>query len=96
MACGTPVVAFDVGGVSEIVINNKTGLLADSKDEKDLAENIQKLLTSNSLHNKMSVECRAYAIGNVSMDMFVNNYLELFSKSFLEHRAYPGRTTNSH
>jgi glycosyltransferase involved in cell wall biosynthesis len=95
MACGTPVVAFDVGGVSEIVINNKTGLLADSKDERDLAENIQKLLTSNSLHNKMGVECRTYAAGNVSMEKFVNNYLELFRRTLVEQRAYPERTTSS-
>jgi glycosyltransferase involved in cell wall biosynthesis len=87
LARGIPVVAFDVGGVSEIIINNKTGLLVDSKDERDLAVSIQKLLTSNDLCDKMKVACRAHVAEKFSMDMFVSNYLDVFRKS-LEEKAF--------
>jgi glycosyltransferase involved in cell wall biosynthesis len=33
MACGTPVLAFDRGSVSEIVEDGKTGIVVQSKDE---------------------------------------------------------------
>jgi glycosyltransferase involved in cell wall biosynthesis len=40
MACGTPVVAFNAGGIPEYVIPNETGLLAKLGDERDLAAKI--------------------------------------------------------
>jgi glycosyltransferase involved in cell wall biosynthesis len=40
MACGTPVVAFNAGGIPEFVIPNETGLLAKLGDERDLAAKI--------------------------------------------------------
>jgi glycosyltransferase involved in cell wall biosynthesis len=33
MACGTPVLAFDRGSVSEIIEDGKTGIVVQSKDE---------------------------------------------------------------
>lgn len=44
MILGCPVVAFDVGGVSEIVENEVTGLLAQSEDIDDLCRKISRLL----------------------------------------------------
>ncbi len=38
MATGLPVVATDVGGVSEVVLPGKTGLLAAAKDDSGLAD----------------------------------------------------------
>jgi len=81
LACGTPIVAFDVGGVSEIVIHNKTGLLSKSKNAGDLARNIGKILTDKGLHSSLSMECRNYAINSFSMEEFLNSYLELFQRS---------------
>jgi len=39
-ACGTPVVAFDSGGLTDIVCHKKTGYLAHSFDSEDLAKGI--------------------------------------------------------
>jgi glycosyltransferase involved in cell wall biosynthesis len=44
MACGVPVVAFDVGGVPELVIHKKTGYLANARDISDFAEGINYIL----------------------------------------------------
>ena len=41
MACNTPVVAYDIGGIPEIVIPNQTGLLAKHRDPADLARMIK-------------------------------------------------------
>ncbi len=52
-AVGTPVVAFDTGGVGEGISDQETGLLSPEKDSRQLAHNILTLLESNSLRNKM-------------------------------------------
>lgn len=44
MACGLPVVAFDVGGLNEIIINGYNGYLCKPESATDLAEKI--LLTA--------------------------------------------------
>jgi len=39
-ACGTPVVAFDIGGLKDIVEHERTGYLAKAFDTEDLAKGI--------------------------------------------------------
>ncbi|WP_075292059.1 glycosyltransferase family 4 protein [Pararhizobium arenae] len=46
MAAGLPVVATDVGGVSEIVDDGKTGFLVPSRSPSDVADRILRLLAS--------------------------------------------------
>lgn len=45
MACGTPVIAFAKGGVTETVVDNKTGVFFDEQTTKSLESAIQKLDT---------------------------------------------------
>jgi glycosyltransferase involved in cell wall biosynthesis len=40
-ACGLPVVAFNIGGLSDIVQHHRTGYLADPYDPRDLAKGIE-------------------------------------------------------
>ena len=53
--CKIPVVAYDVGGIKEILINNKTGRLIQKGDEKAFAKGILEALQSNA-HNKNLIE----------------------------------------
>lgn len=41
---GTPVIASDVGGVSDVVVNGQNGYLTQQKDPQDLADKIQKII----------------------------------------------------
>ena len=43
-ACGTPVVAFDTGGLLDIVSHQQTGYLAKAFDVEDLAKGINWVL----------------------------------------------------
>ncbi len=44
LACGTPVVAFDIGGVSDMVEHNKNGFLVERADTSLLANALEKLI----------------------------------------------------
>jgi glycosyltransferase involved in cell wall biosynthesis len=52
-ACGVPVAATDAGGIPEIVIHDKTGLVAPVKDSVALARNVERLLADRSLAERL-------------------------------------------
>ncbi|HRY28794.1 MAG TPA: glycosyltransferase family 4 protein [Elusimicrobiota bacterium] len=49
MSMGIPVVATDVGGNKELVLNEKTGLLVPPGDARSLADAVRRLLTDKTL-----------------------------------------------
>jgi glycosyltransferase involved in cell wall biosynthesis len=53
MAQGTPVVATDVGGVTEIITDQVTGLLHRPADDADLAEKILAILSNKALGERL-------------------------------------------
>jgi len=58
MAYLKPIVAFDSGGLTEIISENKVGLIARNRDVKDLAEKILKLITSPMLKKEFTINCK--------------------------------------
>ncbi|MDF2867565.1 MAG: hypothetical protein K0S11_1035 [Gammaproteobacteria bacterium] len=55
MACQVPVVATRVGGIPEIVLDGKTGLLADTGDVNNLVKAVIQLLQNNDLRQSLIV-----------------------------------------
>ncbi|MEO8794376.1 MAG: glycosyltransferase [Daejeonella sp.] len=53
MACGTPVIGSNVGGIKYSVSDGQTGLLTPSRDPESLAEKISYLLNDEELLNQM-------------------------------------------
>ena len=58
MACGSPVVGFNVGGIPDMV-SEKTGYLAKYKDEDDLAKGIDYIL---NLQGQLAISSREKAL----------------------------------
>lgn len=60
MACGTPVVGYEVGGIPEIIRQDETGLCAAPGDASALAGSVARLLEDRRLHAKLSTGARHY------------------------------------
>lgn len=73
MACGTPVVASDVGGLSYLVRDGETGFLVPEGNAEVFAEKISLLLHDGKLRNEMGkrgiAEAQEYSWGNISERM---------------------------
>lgn len=53
MACGTPVIASRVGGLTYTVRDGETGFLVPERDPKALAARLEQLLTDDALRRRM-------------------------------------------
>ena len=58
LACGTPIVGTNVGGIPEIVIDEVTGLLVPPDDPVELASAIQRLLEDKDLRDRCEKQGR--------------------------------------
>jgi glycosyltransferase involved in cell wall biosynthesis len=61
MACGTPVIASKVGGLTSFIQDEVNGFLVPEGDEKSLAEKIITLLTNASLKETLGLLARRKA-----------------------------------
>ena len=82
-ASGLPVVATKVGGVPEVVIDNKTGILVDRCNSDQLAVAINKLIDNPGLRNQMGLAGREFVEKNYRWENNVaameNLYLEMMN-----------------
>lgn len=73
MSCGTPVIASDVGGNSEIVVPN-SGYLYQSDNTEELSTLLKDLVNDKPLIDRLSVQAREHILRNYSIDRMVDNY----------------------
>jgi glycosyltransferase involved in cell wall biosynthesis len=78
MACGTPAVAFNVGGVAEAVREGETGWLCDAPTEIALARGIARALEDVERGDDLRESSRAYALRNYDLRIAATRYLALF------------------
>lgn len=71
MASGLPVVATNVGGVSELVIDGETGLLVPPRMPKLLAEKIRLLMNNEALRNTMGLKGQVRVKDNFTLEIMV-------------------------
>jgi len=72
MLMGKPVISTDVGGLPEVVINNKTGLLVPPKDSKAIYDAILKIFSDKGLKNKLAENGRKHALNLFTFDKMID------------------------
>src|SRR5262249_52354987 len=82
MACGTPVVGFAVGGITEMVRAGITGLVVPSGDTDGFRAAILALAENDNKRREMSANCRRIAIEEYSLELQARRYSEIY-KSLL-------------
>ena len=74
--CGVPVVAFDVGGTSDIVVHKQTGYLAESYKSEQLALGIQWCIENK---DKLSKNCIKKATCYFNKTNTIKKMIDLYS-----------------
>jgi glycosyltransferase involved in cell wall biosynthesis len=87
IACGTPCVAFDHGGVTDVVRHLETGYQARFGDVDDLARGLATLLGDAGLTERLSRRCREVAEAEFAADVQAQRYAALYEELVAEPAA---------
>jgi len=75
---GLPVIASNIGGISEIIENEKTGLLISPADSDKLVNAIKKLLEDKNLADGLAKNLRQKIILEFSLEKMVKETLKVY------------------
>lgn len=78
LSCGTPVVAFNIGGNGDMIDHMENGYLARKMDDRDLADGIMWCIESNRDHS-LSKKAREKVIKNFTPEIVCKKYKDLYS-----------------
>jgi len=79
LSCGTPVVAFKIGGISDLIDHKINGYLAVPFSIEDLSDGILWLL-DNKKYGEISKKAREKVLENFEISNVVKKYLMLYRK----------------
>ena len=73
-----PVIATNVGGISELIENEKTGILVESENFSSLLDKINKLLKNPILQEKLSKNSHKFIIENYTWESLYQKYIDFY------------------
>ena len=78
MACGVPCVAFDIGGMSDMIEHRRNGYLARPFDGDDLARGIVWVLEDKERHQELSRQARWKVESDFDLLKVTDRHVNLF------------------
>lgn len=78
MACGTPVVGFDIGGIPDMVRPGETGWLAESVNAQSLRHTIEEALSNNTTLQRIGQTCRDVVENEYTLEAQARAYRNLY------------------
>ena len=73
-----PVIATNVGGIPELVTNNRTGILVKPNDPEDLLDKINYLLNNGKLRKTLANNAYDFVLKNFSWEFLIGKYTKLY------------------
>ncbi len=78
MYAETPVVAYDVGGVSEIVLDGETGYLVPAGDERQFVSALVDAVTSDT--SRMEAQAKQQVLDGYTNTAIAKRFLDVYQQ----------------
>ncbi len=85
-ACGCPVVAFNTGGLPDVVAHKASGYLASPFDTSELAHGIQWVLNNKERYDKLAATARKRALKLWAPNIVAAKYIDIYQRVIEEKR----------
>jgi glycosyltransferase involved in cell wall biosynthesis len=76
-----PSVVTNISGLTEVIENNKTGLIVESKNIDALSEALIRLISNKELREKFGKNARQRVLENFTEEKMINEFENLFNPS---------------
>ncbi|MCX7842203.1 MAG: glycosyltransferase family 4 protein [Clostridia bacterium] len=80
MFAGLPIIANDVGGVSELVRDKVNGLLIKNNDKNDIIKRIEELVLNKALMKEYGLKSKELAMQYFTEDKMVKEYEKIYNE----------------
>jgi glycosyltransferase involved in cell wall biosynthesis len=80
LACGTPCVGFNIGGIPDMIEHQQNGYLAQPFETDDLARGIAWVLEDEERHRRLSQRAREKVVQEFSIERQARAYLKLYEE----------------
>ena len=84
MSCGVPIVATDVGGVSEAIKDGETGFICKPKDYNAIGKRVVELLQDERLRTQIGVNAREKVLESFTIEKFTSAFSEVYDGALKE------------
>lgn len=78
MACGTPCVAFNQGGLPDLIEHQQSGYLAEPYEVADLARGIVWILADRDRHARLAAAARNKVVRDFDLEKVSQRYIDLY------------------
>jgi len=75
---GIPVIGSNVGGIPDIIIDGKTGILVMQKDSVSVAQAIEKIADNPELAEELTKNALNHLAQNFSWEMITNKFIQIY------------------
>ncbi len=79
LSCGTPVIAFNVGGNSDMIEHKKNGYLAKPFEPKDLALGVEWVLDAPN-YEDLRINAREKVLQEFRSDLVAERYIKIYNE----------------
>jgi len=76
MACGTPVIAYKIGGASDSVIHNKTGILFDEQNTKSIIDAVNNFEQNKDKFDPIEISKHAESFSRKNFEINIKEFVE--------------------
>ncbi len=80
LSCGTPVTAFNTGGIPDMIDNKSNGYLAELRDSEDLARGIEWCIENRERNRELGRNGREKVLNEYTMDIQAKRYKKLYEE----------------
>jgi glycosyltransferase involved in cell wall biosynthesis len=79
LAAACPVIATDVGGIKDVIFDNRTGLLVADDDDTGLVAAAERLIANPGLCNRLGTQGQRYVREHFHRQIVVENLMDFYA-----------------